>query len=83
VKDRESATGITAYRFMTIPARRTKRVWSVSGTGGSGMDIQLPAAIRAMNVPLWARIRARCIMSTIICGMVDKKNPVNQDKSGG
>jgi hypothetical protein len=37
---------------MTIPERSTKRVWSVSGTGGSGMEIQLPAAISAMSVPL-------------------------------
>jgi hypothetical protein len=34
---------------MTAPARRTKSVWSVSGTGKNGTDTQLPSAIRAIK----------------------------------
>jgi hypothetical protein len=44
-----SVTGITAYRHMTAPASKTKRVWRVSGTGKNGTDTQLPSAIRAIN----------------------------------
>jgi hypothetical protein len=58
---------------MTVPARRTKRVCRVSGTGKKGKEIQLPRLIRPINAAEYA----------IILDFSRSPNIVNHKKNDG
>jgi hypothetical protein len=59
-------TGMTAERCMTVPARRTNRVWRVMGTGTNGTEIQLPTAMSPIKAPENAIVLARCRSPNIV-----------------